>query len=92
MRLAKCMRISLGRRAIIRVTGYRVDNLFLQIAQIVALSGNAAVRAIPPRNQRSRLLIALNLECDIFHRQEHPSQMSACTPVERVENAFTVPV
>jgi hypothetical protein len=55
--------------AVIKVNGNRLHDLLLQIAEILALRGDAArsVRIVPPCNQAARLLVTLDLKCDFFH-------------------------
>ena len=55
--------------AFVRVNCDRLRDLLLQIAEILALRGDAtlAIRIIPPCDEPARLLVTLDLKSDFFH-------------------------
>jgi hypothetical protein len=55
--------------AFVEVNYDRVRDLLLQIAQILALRGDAApaIRIVPPCHEPTRLLVTLDLKGDFFH-------------------------
>jgi hypothetical protein len=60
---------STRRGAVIKVNGNRFRDLLLQIAEVLALRGDAArsIRIVPPCHKTARLLVTLDLKCDFFH-------------------------
>ena len=55
--------------AFIKVNGNSLHDLLLQIAEVLALGGDAArsIRVVPPCHQAARLRVTLDLKCDFFH-------------------------
>jgi hypothetical protein len=55
--------------AFVKMNGYCLRDLLLQISQILPLRRNAtrSVRIVPRSNEPARIFVALDLKCDFFH-------------------------
>ena len=61
-----------GSGGFVKVNRHRVRDLLLQVAEILALCGDAAgaIRIIPPGHEPARLVVTLDLKGDFFHYLE----------------------